>query len=376
MINKKKNILFLFVLSIVLIQQLLSACHNTEAKNKSIAVEDADLNRLQLGRYLFYDRRLSVNFTRSCGTCHNPDFAFTDGYKRSLGAFADLHQRNTEPLFNLGRLKYFTAADSSIHSPLQQMNNPLFSDHPVELGVSGHEQEILDRIAADPLYKALFYKSFPPEPSINWVNIKTAIARFLLSIRSQHSSYDQYKSGDSTALSASQQRGMQLFFSSRLKCASCHGGFNFSTPSITNSNGDTLFYFNTGLYDIDGKGAYPAYDEGLYQHTKNAVDRGKFRVPTLRNLAFTAPYYHDGSAASLWEVVEAYQHGGRKILKGLYAGNGSKNRYKSNLITGFDLSDEGRHDLVNFLLSLSDTTLVNDAAVRNPFSEDETKKKY
>jgi cytochrome c peroxidase len=330
-------------------------------------------NTIQLGRYLFYDRRLSVNNTRSCGTCHNPQFAFTDGYKRSLGVFADLHQRNTQPLFNLQYLKYFTAADSTLHSPLQQMDNPLFNNHPAEMGVKGNETVILKRIAEDEVYQKLFSAA---GKLISWDDIKSAISAFMLTLQSFNSPYDKFKNGDTAVLNASAKEGMQLFFSPLLQCPACHGGPNFSTPSVVNDKGDTLFYFNTGLYNIDGKGAYPAYDKGLYQLTKNEKDMGKFRVPTLRNLAFTAPYFHDGSAASLTDVVDMYAAGGRKIEQGINSGNGIKNPYKHSAVGGFDISAADKINLINFLFSLSDSSFINNPKYQNPFTEDETKKKY
>lgn len=328
---------------------------------------------VKLGRYLFYDRRLSVNNTRSCGTCHNPRFAFTDGYKRSLGVFADLHQRNTQPLFNLSSLKYFTSADSTLHSAYDQMNNPLYNMHPEEMGVKGNEAMILKRIESDSTYKKLFSLA---EMDMSWNNIKLAISSFIYTIRSDDAPYDKYKNGDSNAISESQKSGMKLFFSSALHCASCHGAVNFSTPVLTDEKADTLFYFNTGLYNIDGKGSYPVYDQGLYRLTKNKADMGKFRVPTLRNLAFTAPYFHDGSASTLMEVIDSYEQGGRKIEKGIYMGDGSANLYKHPFIAGFNLSEIDKYNLVDFLLSLSDSALINDPSVQNPFTNDETKKKY
>ncbi|MBK8609939.1 MAG: hypothetical protein IPL84_08325 [Chitinophagaceae bacterium] len=130
----------------MLFGQVIYSCTSTSSNE---AAFDIDSAKIELGRFLFFDRRLSVNNTRSCGTCHNPQFAFTDGYKRSLGVYADLHQRNTQPLFNLAYLKYFTAADSTLQSSLQQMNNPLFNDHPAEMGVKGNEEKILQKIATD-----------------------------------------------------------------------------------------------------------------------------------------------------------------------------------------------------------------------------------
>jgi cytochrome c peroxidase len=252
------------------------------------------------------------------------------------------------------------------------MDNPLFNSHPAEMGVKGNEEKILQKIAADENYKKLFAEV---KTAISWAGIKNFISLFINSIRSDSSPYDKFKGGDSTALTPSQKIGLQLFFSATLKCASCHGGFNFSSPSITNEKGDSIFYFNTGLYNIDGKGAYPAYDEGLYQLTKNNADMGKFRVPSLRNLAFTAPYFHDGSAASLTEVIDSYAGGGRKIEEGIYKCNGSKNPLKHPFISGFAISEAEKINLISFLESLSDTDFINNPAYQNPFTGDETKKK-
>ena len=366
---KKKIIIVNAIVLCLFVAQLFLSCRNIPAIPQGT---EANLTATQLGRYLFFDRRLSVNNTRSCATCHNPQFAFTDGYKRSLGMYADLHQRNTQPLFNLSYLKYFTAADSTLHSPLQQMDNPLFNNHPAEMGVKGNEEKILQKIKVDENYKQLFAKV---KTEVSWANIKSFISLFINSLQSNNSPYDQFIKGDSATLTLSQKRGVQLFFSVKLKCASCHGGFNFSTPSVTDEKGDTTFYFNTGLYNTDGKGAYPAYDEGLYQLTKNKTDMGKFRVPSLRNLAFTAPYFHDGSAASLTEVVDSYAGGGRKIAKGIYKGDGNKNPYKHAFISGFAISEADKINLISFLQSLSETSFINNPAYQNPFTGDETKKK-
>lgn len=355
--------------SVLLFGQMINSCTNKNTSNASVV---SDAAKIELGRYLFFDRRLSVNNTRSCGTCHNPQFAFTDGYKRSLGVYADLHQRNTQPLFNLWCLKYFTAADSSLHSSLQQMNNPLFNDHPAEMGVKGNEAKILQKIAGDKMYQQLFAAV---QKEISWLNIKQSISVFINSIRSDNAPYDRLLKGDSAALTPSQKKGMQLFFSDELKCSSCHGGFNFSNPSVTDEKGDTTFYFNTGLYNIDGKGAYPAYDQGLYQFTKNKADIGKFRVPSLRNLAFTAPCFHDGSAATLTDVINSYAAGGRKIEQGIYKGDGSKNPYKHPLIKGFMIAETDKINLISFLQSLSDSGFIGNPSYQNPFTGDETKKK-
>ncbi len=357
-----------FVAFIILGSVFLSCKPDMETEENAVT---------RLGRYLFYDRRLSVNNSKACATCHNPDFAFTDGYKRSLGVFADLHQRNTQPLFNLSSFKYLTAADSTIHFTLQQMDNPLFNEHPKEMGVKGFEIEILKRINEDKMYQELFAKAFTSDKDIiTWEHIKKSISQFINSIVSDRSAYDKYIAGDKKALSSSQQNGMQLFFSDRLKCSSCHGGFNFSSSSMADEKRGTMHYFNTGLYDVDGKGSYPAYDQGLYQLTGKIEDMGKYRVPTLRNLAFTGPYLHDGTAATLNEVIDIYAAGGRAIHTGVNAGNGIKNLYKHPSIKGFVISENEKRDLIGFLEALTDSALIRDARYANPFVEDETKKKY
>jgi cytochrome c peroxidase len=363
-IQKKFKAFNLLLLLFVAAETIMYSCNNNVSKNT------INQDKITLGRYLFYDRRLSINNTKSCGTCHNPAFAFTDGYKRSLGAFADLHQRNTEPLFNLAQQKYFTAADSSIHSVFQQMNNPLFKTNPIEMGVNGAEDIILERLKKEKIYKNLFSKI---GEQITWQNIKSAIASFELNLISNNSPYDKFIKGDKLALSESAKKGMELFNSINLKCSSCHGGNNFSSPILINEKKDTSFYFNTGLYNTDGKGSYPNYDQGLYQFTSTLNDMGKFRVPTLRNLAFTAPYYHDGSGASLTDVIENYARGGRLIKEGIYKGDGKTNTYKHAFINGFELNATNKLDLINFLLSLSDSSFVNNTNYQNPFTEDETK---
>ncbi len=365
MFSKKINyIVTIFFVVICMLVNFFSACNISSSKN------EMQTNQIELGWYLFYDRRLSINNTRSCGTCHNPQFAFTDGYKRSLGAFADLHNRNTQPLFNLNNLKYLTAADSNIHSALQQIENPLFNEHVIEMGVKRHEVEILNRIITDSHYQSLFTKA---GYSFNWKYIKLAISQFEQQLVSYNAPYDKFINGDTGALNASEKAGKNLFFSAALQCASCHGGKNFTTPIFTEKTKDTVYYYNIGLYNVNNNNEYPLYDQGLYEQTKNTNDMGKFRVPTLRNLAFTAPYFHDGSAASLQDVISHYASGGRIITSGEYIGNGNKNIFKHPFIKGFSLTEKEKLNLINFLLSLSDSSFVKNPLYQNPFTEDETK---
>jgi cytochrome c peroxidase len=329
-----------------------------------------------LGRYLFYDRRLSANNTKACASCHAQEFSFTDGYRRSTGIQGDLLQRNSKPLVNLIFNYYLTAGDSSIHFPEQQISSPMFNVHPVEMGIAGNEQQVLQRLMQDKEYNKRFSKAFPDEENpVSIKNIQFAISSFIKTITGFDSPYDKYLlKKDMAALNESQKKGMQLFFSDSLQCGSCHGGINFATPSLKDANGQTIHYFNTGLYNIGDSNAYPSTDHGLASVTKKLIDNGKFLVPTLRNLAFTAPYYHDGTAATLEEVIIGYEEGGRNIRSGAHKGDGRKNINKHPLIKGFRLNSQERKALVAFLLSLSDSAICNNPAYANPFTIDETQK--
>ena len=328
---------------------------------------DFTVEKEELGRYLFYDRRLSINNSKACATCHAQEFAFTDRYNRSIGALGDLHQRNSRPLFNLILNAYLTAADSTLHFPEQQIVNPMFSTHPVELGWTGNEKLLLSKIGNDSLYQRLFAKAFPKEENpVTVQNIQASISSFIKNIFSFSSAYDRYLAGDTNALSESEKKGKALFFADSLRCVACHGGINFNHP-----NGND--FFNIGLYNLQGKGNYPEYDQGLFTLTHNPADRGKHKVPTLRNLVFTAPYFHDGSTLTIEEVINVYEQGGRKIDSGIYKGDGRMNPNKSSLISGFKLNSQQRLDLINFLFSLTDSSLIKNPAYSNPFHYDETK---
>ena len=331
--------------------------------------------KANLGRYFFYDRRMSVNQTKSCASCHDPQFSFTDNYRKSIGASGDNVQHNALPLLNIVFNKYLTWADSSIHYPEEQMQNPMFHDDPVELGWKGNELRIIARLKKDDLYTHEMTVLFPGDKEpFSTGNIQSCIASFVKTILSLHAPYDEYRYQNRQTLSSSAMKGMKLFFSKELKCAVCHGGTNFSTSSFSNVDGRTENYLNTGLYNIDGKGSYPAGDPGLIQFTHKNNDMGKYRVPTLRNLAFTAPYFHDGTAENLEDVVTHYENGGRVNKQGRETEEGRKNPYKNPLISGFRLTSQERKDLVNFLLSLSDSSILNNSKYSNPFTEDETKK--
>ncbi len=160
---------------------------------------------------------------------------------------------------------------------------------------------------------------------------------------------------------------MALFFSERLECFHCHGGFNF-TADVDHEG--TIFsepsFHNTGLYNYDHLGSYPRPNRGLYEFTGRPEDMGRFRAPTLRNIEVTAPYMHDGSVADLDEVIDHYAAGGRTVTDGEWAGDGSQNPFKSEFIVGFELSEQERADLIEFLHSLTDREFLEDPDFADP----------
>ncbi|WP_129351204.1 methanobactin export MATE transporter MbnM [Sorangium cellulosum] len=328
--------------------------------------------KVELGRRLFYDRRLSGNGTYSCGSCHRQELAFTDALDVAEGSTGELHTRGSMSLANVAYLTTLTWGNPLIDSLEEQALGPMFGETPVELGLAGLEEEMLDRLRAEPLYQDLFPAAFPGDADpIRLANITKAIAAFERSLLSYRSPYDRYSyGGDPSAMSAAALRGKDLFFSERLECFHCHGGFNLSdSVAHEGTTFEEVMFHNTGLYNIDGNGAYPPGNAGVYEVSGQATDMGRFRSPTLRNIALTAPYMHDGSIETLEGVLDHYAAGGRTIESGPYAGVGSENRYKSELIRGFELTAEEKADMIAFLESLTDEEFLTDPRFADPWVE-------
>lgn len=328
--------------------------------------------KVELGRYLFYDKRLSANQTLSCASCHQQIRAFSDGRTVPVGVTGAAHPRNSMALFNLAYNTSLTWANSQLTRLETQMLVPIFGETPPEMGMSGHEQELLARLRNDARYRQQFAEAFPADDEpVTLQRLTQALASFERSLISASSPYDRYVyGGNKQALSLAAQRGEKLFFSEKTECFHCHGGFNFSDAS--QHAGSTFTeqpFHNTGLYNLDGTGAYPANNTGLYELSHRPEDMGRFRAPSLRNIALTAPYMHDGSMASLAEVIDHYAAGGRRIAAGPQAGDGSRNPYKSGFVKGFSLSAEEKADLIAFLESLSDQNLVRNPAYADPFGQ-------
>lgn len=314
--------------------------------------------KVALGRVLFYDRNLSFNKTQACASCHQQAFAFAQPAKVATGSTGQLHRRNSLALVNVAYNTTLTWAHPELTRIEQQLLIPLFAEHPLEMGISGHDQEVLARFdSAD--YRPLFNAAFGDEvPSYD--GIVKALASFVRSLVSFDSAFDRYAyQMQDDALSEPAKRGMALFFSEQLECHHCHGGINFSQAS--RHAGQLLQirqFHNTGLYNEDGQGAYPASDMGLYEVTGQGVDMGHFRAPTLRNIARSAPYMHDGSLPTLEAVLDFYAAGGR--------GAGIDSPVKSVFIRGFTLSVEQKQDLLAFLHSLTDENFLTKEEFAHP----------
>lgn len=326
---------------------------------------------VELGRYLFYDLRLSGNGQQSCASCHIQGLGFSDGRKTGIGSTGEAHARNVPALANVAWYASLTWANPVLEKLEQQIQLPMFGEFPVELGITGHDDEVLGRIRAEPRYAKLFATAYPGQHDpINFGNIVRALASFVRALDSYNSAYDRYTRGDASAMSDSAVRGAQLFFGEELECHHCHTGFNFSLA--TTQQGATFsekVFFNTGLYNIDGKGGLPVNSRGLVDLTNDPNDMGKFRPPTLRNVAVTAPYMHDGSFATLDEVIAFYARGGRLIASGENKGDGKKSPFKNGLVSGFKITKQQQADLVAFLKSLTDESFLNDPRLGNPWIE-------
>jgi cytochrome c peroxidase len=321
-------------------------------------------DKVQLGRRLFYDVRLSKNRTQACASCHQQERAFTDGRMTGLGSTGEAHPRNSQGLTNVAFNATLTWANPLLTTLERQALLPLLGEHPLELGFGSSESELLARFEGDEDYASRFAQAFPTEsPAISLVTMTRALASFERVLLSGNSPWDQYSAGDANALSASAKRGLELFNSERLECYHCHAGFNFADSIMHANSGvaDSPFH-NTGLYNLDGNGAYPTGNAGLVEVTGRAGDMGRFRAPSLRNVTVTAPYMHDGSIATLPDVVAHYAQGGRsKAQTGMFS------PLQSDLVRGFTLSQQETDDLLAFLAALTDDEFLTKPEFGSPF---------
>ncbi|HXI39390.1 MAG TPA: cytochrome c peroxidase [Bryobacteraceae bacterium] len=272
-----------------------------------------------LGRLLYFDPRLSADGTVSCATCHNPKYAFTDGAAVSTGIRGQKGNRSAPTVINRA---YSLAQFWDGRAPTleEQAKGPMAN--PIEMG-STHIG-IVENLKKIKGYRTLFAAAFDTD-EITIDRAAQAITTFERTIMSGNSPYDRYRAGQKTALTASQVRGHDVFLN-KAKCDACHEGVNFTSN----------MYANLGI------GAdKPDPDVGRYAVTHDPKDWGAFKTPTLREIARTAPYMHDGSLKTLEEVVEYYDKGGMP------------NRNLDQRIKPLHLTDQNKKDLVAFLNALS-----------------------
>jgi cytochrome c peroxidase len=277
-------------------------------------------DKIVLGKFLYFDPRMSKDKTIACASCHNPFHGFTDPARTSKGVGGKLGGRNSPTVIN----RLFSAEqfwDGRAKDLEEQAHGPLVN--PVEMAMGSHK-DVVARIAPIKGYKPLFKKAFGDD-KIDMPRIAQAIAAYERTVVSGNSPFDRYQAGDKDALSASAVRGMELF-NAKANCKACHTGFNFTDETYQ---------------DIGVGMDKPKPDLGRYDVTKKEEDKGKFKTPTLRNIVETAPYMHDGSEATLMQVVEFYNKGG------------IANPNLSKEIKPLNLSAQEKRDLVDFLESLT-----------------------
>lgn len=279
-------------------------------------------DRILLGRKLFYDPILSANGTVSCASCHNPRFAFADSVAFSRGTHGQAGTRNTPSLYNVAWYPYFFAEGGVPTLELVSVA-PIQTD--VEMGFN--LAQAVHRLEADSEYVRLFKKAYDTVPST--YTLVRALGAFQRSLVSADSPYDRYLRGDSLRLTAQAKRGMALFFSDSLGCARCHSGVLFSD----------FGFHNVGLSS--------KADPGRFRLTSVPSDSGKFKTPSLRNVALTAPYMHNGSLADLPAVID------------FYAAGGGSDAHKDGRMKPFSLSPDDKRALLAFLHSLSDSVAAN-----------------
>jgi cytochrome c peroxidase len=304
--------------------------------------------KVELGRRLFSEPRLSITGTYSCASCHESARGFSDGRPAAVGATGEVLPRSAMALINVAYNISYGWTKPELQSLEAQMREPLLNEHPLELGLKGREQTVCAELEGDAAYALAFASSFPHDPvPVSFDNIVKAIAAFERTLISGHSAFDRYVFGDEhDAVSAQARRGMALFYSPRAGCGSCHSGFNF----------------DGNWRDSQGETGKPSFAD-------NGTHSGMIRVPTLRNIAVTAPYMHDGRFPDLDAVLEHYAQVARDLRAGRKSGapdpaGATADEASAAKLRSFDLSADERADLVAFLNSLTDEEFLNRYAGR------------
>lgn len=289
---------------------------------------------IALGRKLFYEKKLSADSSLACASCHNPLFGFTDGQRHSTGVGGKTGTRNAPTIINAA---YFPAQfwDGRARSLEEQAGGPMAN--PIEMNQT-HDVSV-SKLEADPAYKAAFAQAFGPGP-ITIGKMQNALAAFERTLLSGDSAFDRFEfGGDKKALSPAAIRGLAVFRDpARGNCSTCH------------TIGQNYALFTDGKFHNIGIGVNEEgdlTDPGRYAHSKVETDTGAFKTPSLRNVARSAPYMHDGSLKTLKDVVD------------FYAGRGNSNPYLDEQIKKISLTGKERVELVEFLQTLTGSMPAN-----------------
>lgn len=281
------------------------------------------IEKIELGKQLFFDKRLSSDNSISCASCHLPEKAFTDGKALSIGVNGGITMRNAPSILNAAYLKTIMF-DGELKTLEMQVIVPI-QEH-VEM--NENMKELIKELRMIPEYqqaaRTIFNRDFDP-----WV-LTRSIAAFERSLISQNSAFDRFWKGDQTALTAEQKRGWKVF-SKELYCTKCH-----PAPAFT-----TYLVANNGLYLDYGT------DNGRFRITNDEKDKGKFKIPSLRNITLTGPYMHDGKMLTIKDVVKHYQMGGKGHVN------------QSEFIHSFQLTKRKEADLEAFFTTLTDTSYLS-----------------
>jgi len=283
--------------------------------------------RWDLGKKLFYDNILSLDSSISCASCHLPKLAFSDNRAFSPGIKNRPGKRNAPSLANVAYHPYMLreggvpTLEMQVLVPIQEENE--FNHNIIDIG------KLLEK---DSLYVKMAKEAYNRAP--DYYVITRSISLFERTLISGNSKYDKYIN-KKEKLNTQEKKGMKLFFSDKLKCSSCHNGFNFTN------------------YSFENNGLYTSYaDVGRFRFSKDSNDIALFKVPTLRNIEITAPYMHDGSIKTLKEVIEHYNSGGKSHAN------------KSSLLLPLDLSQDEKDNLNAFLLTLTDNEFIQNSYLR------------
>ncbi len=304
-----------------------------------------------LGRVLFYDTKLSINNATSCASCHIQKFAFADPSAGSIGFGGKVTPRNSMAIINVA-LNRNLFWDSRVHSAKELTLKPV-QNH-IEMGMEDLDV-LAKKLTNTPYYPALFQKAYG-STDINEERISDAMAQFLCSMVSVDSRFDAFTAGNSNAINGLEKMGAELFFSDRTKCAQCHSGNNFAADDRPGGE--------YGESSFGSGGPKGTANNGLdLSSTDVGLRNGQFRIPSLRNIALTGPFMHDGRFKTLEEVVDFYDSGVKAhpfLDKKMIGPDGEPLRLK--------LSSLEKKALVAFMETLTDQNLIKDEKFSNPFN--------